>query len=185
MRLEALNAQNFEVFQSIFTPGGSHCYCAVWRAFDQTWEQRCKDPSLPNLSFAKEAVLRGTHWGFLAFDEQSFAGWTASGPKTEFPLLRTKLGSRLSPFSSDIWSIGCIAFREGENNEAKSEKIIRAVASKAKAAGAEFLEAYPTNPWDKPRGYRGSLVQYLKLGFEEFSSDLDGDSKILCMRLKL
>jgi hypothetical protein len=185
MQLKALSAENFDLFESIFTPGGSGCYCAVWRTYDETWEQRCKDRSLPNLSYAKSAVIGGAHWGFLAFDENGFAGWTASGPKTEFPLLQTKLASRTTPFSPEIWSIGCIAFKETGNNESKAAKIIKAVADTAREANAEFLEAYPTDPWDKPRSYRGSLVQFMNLGFEEFSSEQDGESRILCMRLKL
>lgn len=185
IRLEALEPKNFSLFESIFTPGGSGCYCAVWRNHDLTWEQRCKDPSIPNLTLAKNAVAQGVHWGFLAFDENRFAGWTASGAKTEFPLLRTKLGSRTTPFSPEIWSIGCIAFKEIGNNEAKSEQMIRAISIKGKEAGAKVLEAYPTDPWDQPRAYRGSFAQYKKLGFEEYSSEQDGESRVLCMRLNL
>lgn len=97
--------------------------------YNHAWEQRRKDPSLPNLSFAKNAVAHRVHWGFLAFDENGFAGWTAPGPKTQFPLLKTKLGSRTTPFSSEIWSIGCIAFKEIGNHETKSEQMIRAVST--------------------------------------------------------
>jgi hypothetical protein len=185
MELRALNASNFKAFASLFTADGSGCYCAVWRTYDETWEQRCNDRAHPNRELANRLVNDGSHWGFLAFDGGTLMGWTASGPKTEFPLLKTKLGSRMTPFESSIWSVGCIAFKKAKDSELNSSQMIAAVARKAMAAGAEFLEAYPTDPWDQARGYRGSYLQYLQLGFREHSSEEDDASRVVCMRLKL
>jgi hypothetical protein len=185
MTLQSLNSKNFGIFADLFTPGGSGCYCAVWRAFDASWEQRCKDRTHPNRDIARKYVSEGTHWGFLAFNGPDLVGWTASGPKIEFPLLESKLGSRLSPFISSIWSIGCIAVKNPLQKHDATVNIVKAVAKQAHAAGAEFLEAYPTDPWDVARSYRGSLKIYEALGFKEFSADVDGDSRILCMRLGL
>lgn len=185
MRLEKLNNKNFDIFKDLL--GGSEfggCYCAVWRSFDDTWVKRCQDPSAPNLEISKKFVLSGKHLGFLVYENESLVGWTGSGPKTEYPLLKTKLGSRLTPFDSEIWSIGCIAIQSSFRGQSKSLEIIKAVIEEAKRNHAKFVEAYPVKPWDEARSYRGSFSQYQGLGFEECGSEKDGESEVLCLRYK-
>lgn len=143
------------------------------------------DPSLPNLKLAKDFVEKQIHLGYLVFDNDNFIGWTASGPKTEFPLLRTKLASRLTDFKSNIWSIGCLSMKNCKEEEGAFLQVIDLVIQQARLSGVEYLEAYPVDPWDKHRSYRGNKDWYRQLGFKQFGSEEDGVSKIICMRLKL
>lgn len=186
MHLEVLNLENFDSFSALLSGiefGG--CYCAVWRSYDQTWVQRCKDQSHPNLNLTRSFIEQDLHIGFLVYENNELIGWTGSGEKTNSPILKEKLGSRLTPFTSNIWSIGCIAIKENYRGKSKSKLIIKAVITKAKEAGAKYIEAYPIEPWEESRSYRGSRKNYVELGFEEFAHENDGNSKIVCMRLKL
>ncbi|MBT3982378.1 MAG: hypothetical protein HOE90_13550 [Bacteriovoracaceae bacterium] len=184
--LNPLNTKKFEEFSALLSGsefGG--CFCAVWRSLDDTWSARCSSEAKPNLEITRKNVDGGLHTGFLVYEDSDLIGWTGSGPKTEFPILETKLGSRLTEFSSDIWSMGCIAVKESSRGKSKSNKIIQAVINLAKLDGAKYVESYPTDPWDEARSYRGSLSQFTKLGFERFGDENDKNSKITCMRLKL
>jgi hypothetical protein len=186
MKLKPLNLSNFKEFSNLLSGeefGG--CFCAVWRSYDDTWSSRCNDKAKPNLEITKENVKQGHHTGFLVYEESELIGWTGSGPKTQFPILETKLASRLTPFSADIWCIGCIAIKESYRGKSKSNKIFQAVINLAKSQNAKFVESYPTDPWDEPRSYRGSLKQFTKLGFERFGDEQDENSRVVCLRLKI
>ena len=62
------------------------------------------EPLTPEKLPAFRSLLGSTDFGGC------FGGvWTGSGPKTAFPLLKTKLASRLSDFSEKIWTVGCMA----------------------------------------------------------------------------
>ena len=63
--------------------------------------------------------------------------------------------------------------------------IIRSVIEAAREVAAPAIEAYPTDPWDEPRSYRGALSTYRALGFREIDREPDGDSAILLMELEL
>lgn len=100
MRLEALTVDKLDTFRTLLGSsdfGG--CFCAVWTSYGDDWVQRCKDKSQPNFFITKKNVEDGRHAGYLVYDGPDLVGWTGSGPKTEFPWLKTKLGSRLSEFS--------------------------------------------------------------------------------------
>ncbi|MBI5139039.1 hypothetical protein HZA26_00280 [Candidatus Nomurabacteria bacterium] len=83
-------------------------------------------------------------------------GWTGSGPKTDFPFLKEKLGSRLSAFSKTIWSIGCLAIKESFRGKGLSDLIIKAIIQEAIVARATEIEAYPVRPFHEPRIFQGS-----------------------------
>jgi GNAT superfamily N-acetyltransferase len=161
------------------------CFCAVWTGFDETWEARCADKTQPNFSITRKNVESGKHVGFLVYQDDELVGWTGSGPKTAFPFLKEKLGSRLSEFSENIWSVGCLAVKEAFRGKGISELIIKAVAAEASKNGATHLEAYPTKPFHEPRIFRGTHRLYCKLGFTETTSEVDGDYAIVLMRLEL
>ena len=58
---------------------------------------------------------------------------------------------------------------------------MRAVIARAGETGATRIEAYPTDPWDEPRSYRGALPLYRRLGFEEEARESDGTAEIVLM----
>ncbi len=186
MQLEPLTTKNFELFESLFSGKDSGgCYCAVWRSFDDTWVSRCNSADKQNLEITRKNVEQGLHIGYLVFEKEELIGWTGSGPKTEFPILETKLGSRLTPFSPSIWSIGCFSIKQAFRGKSKSTQVVKSLIEAAKINEAEYIEAYPTDPWDEPRSYRGSLRLFEKMGFVRFGDEADENSKIVCMRLKL
>lgn len=186
LRLVALTPERLATFGEFLGRsdfGG--CFCAVWTAFGADWSARCADPARPNLETTSERVRAGHHVGFLVYEGQELVAWTGAGPKASFPLLETKLGSRLSPMSPEVWSLGCVAIAATARGRGLSERVIEAVVAAAREAGAAALEAYPTDPWDEPRSYRGAASTYARLRFEEVGRDPDGESAILLMRRDL
>jgi GNAT superfamily N-acetyltransferase len=161
------------------------CFCAVWTSYGEDWASRCSDQSQPNFFITGKNVKEGRHAGYLVYQDKSLIGWTGSGPKTAFPYLKSKLGSRLSDYSSDIWSVGCLAVKESYRGNGVSDLIVRAVAKEASARGASFLEAYPTRRFHEPRIFRGSYTLYQRLGFLEAGAEKDEDHEIVLMRLGL
>lgn len=112
LTLEALTPDKLNVFRDLL--GSSEfggCFCAVWTSYGDDWVERCHDKSQPNFYITKRNVEAGQHTGFLVYQKNDLIGWTGSGPKTSFPFLKTKLGSRLSEFSSKTWSVGCLAVK--------------------------------------------------------------------------
>lgn len=168
--------------------GGSDfggCFCAVWTAFGADWSERCADPRRPNLETTAARVQSGHHVGYLVYEGSDLVAWTGAGPKPSFPLLATKLGSRLSPQSPDVWSLGCIAIAASARARGLSARVVQAVIAQAQRAGAQALEAYPTDPWDEARSYRGAASTYAAQGFQVVARDPEGEGAILLMRLPL
>lgn len=183
VRLEALAPGGLGDFADVLGgPEFGGCFCAVWTAHGPDWEARCADPARPNLAVTRRRVEDGAHTGFLVRDGGALVAWTGAGPKTAFPMLATKLGSRLTPSTADVWAIGCIAVREGHRGCGVPDRIVEAVVALAAEAGASAVEAYPTRPWDEPRSYRGSERLYARHGFEVAGSEPAGDCEILLMR---
>lgn len=123
--------------------------------------------------------------GFLVYQGEELVGWTGSGPKTAFPLLKDKLGSRLSDFSKRYWSIGCVALKQEFRGKGYAEKIVSAVLAEATASGAILVESYPVRPFDEPRSYRGSYPVFARSGFTEKGSEKDGEFDVLLMQRQL
>jgi L-amino acid N-acyltransferase YncA len=65
------------------------------------------------------------------------------------------------------------------------EKIVRALIEKARASGAEALEAYPVSPFHEPRSYRGTVALFSRVGFVEIGAEKDDAFDILLMRFSL
>jgi GNAT superfamily N-acetyltransferase len=186
MKLEALSEKNLGEFRSLLGSkdfGG--CFCAVWTSHSSDWEQRCGDPTQPNFFRTEKDLAAGRHIGFLVYQGAELVGWTGSGPKTEFPFLQTKLGSRLTPFTREIWSIGCLAVAERFRGQGIAQKIVGAVLAKARDAGALSVEAYPVRPFHEPRSYRGACGLFQRAGFKEVAVEKDGEHELLVMSCEL
>lgn len=186
LTLVALTPDKLEAFRGLLGSsdfGG--CFCAVWTSFGDDWVSRCRDKSQPNFSITKKSVEEGRDVGFFVYQGDELIGWTGSGPKTAFPSLKTKLGSRLSDFSDEIWSVGCLAVREAFRGKGLSDLIVQAVKEEAIAKGATSLEAYPTRPFHEPRIFRGTHQLYKRMGFVEAGAEKDGDYEIVLMKLPL
>ncbi len=186
VKLEKLCAANLAIFKDLLgrTEFGG-CFCAVWTSHDETWGERCADPSHPNFKITESRVRAGHEVGYLVFLGSDLIGWTGSGPKSHFPLLEKKLGSRLSPSGDGVWAIGCIALKEGFRGRGFSDRIVEAVIGEARKSGGKVIEAYPTRPWDESRSFRGSEAVYLRIGFKEICKEPDGGSEIILMQYDL
>jgi hypothetical protein len=104
IRLTALKPDDLDAFRNLMGSsdfGG--CFCAVWTSYGDDWESRCGDAKQPNFFATAAQVNEGRHVGYLVYEDDKLVGWTGAGPKTSFPLLKTKLGSRLSAFAETIW----------------------------------------------------------------------------------
>lgn len=191
VRLLPLCRENLAQFASLLGSrefGG--CFCAVWTSFDADWGARCSDPRRPNLEQTRRDVISGRKPGFLVqlgADQGSsqIVGWVGAGPRTEFPLLATKLGSRLAPQISQTWAIGCLALSGGFRGQGLATAVVSAVLRRAQRGGATAVEAYPVRPWDEPRSYRGSWRLYDRLGFRISAAEPDDASEVLLMSIGL
>jgi GNAT superfamily N-acetyltransferase len=186
LSLQSLTAAKLDVFKELL--GSSEfggCFCAIWTSYGDDWIDRCKDKAQPNFLITKENVEAGKHVGFLVYDGNDLVGWTGSGPKTDFPFLKTKLGSRLSSFSTEIWSVGCLAVKKEYRGKGLADLIVKMVVEEAERSGAMTIEAYPTRPFHEPRIFRGTYQLYSRLGFAEAGAEKDGDYEIALMSLAL
>jgi hypothetical protein len=186
IQLKALTVENLDAFRNLL--GSSEfggCFCAVWTSFGEDWQKRCSDRSQPNYFQTAKDLESGRQVGYLVYSGKQLVGWTGSGPKTSFPLLKTKLGSRLSTFSNKAWSIGCLAVASEFRVKNLSEKIVCAVLREAQERGAKVVEAYPVRPFDEARIYRGSYQLFQRLGFKEIGSEKDGAFDILLLEYSL
>jgi GNAT superfamily N-acetyltransferase len=186
VQLKPLTPTDLDAFRELLgTSDFGGCFCAVWTSHGSDWEKRCDDSSQPNYFLTKKDLNQGRHVGYLVYFEGQLVGWTGSGPKNSFPLMETKLGSRISEFSKEIWSIGCLALSAKFRGQNLAEKIVLAVIDEAKANGAKIIEAYPVRPFHEPRMYRGSYKLFQKLGFVEIAAEQDGEFDILLLQYSL
>lgn len=167
------------------SPDFGGCFCAAWTHHGPDWVSRCGDPSRPNLGLTRADVLEGRKPGFLVEEDEEVVAWTGAGPRPEFPLLASRLGTRRSEHTGHTWFVGCLAIREAHRGRGLSEAMVRAVTEEARRAGAQRVEAAPTDPWDEPRSYRGALSLYRRLGFVEVCREADGDSEIVLVEYRL
>ena len=181
--LTPLTEANFDAFASLLgRPDFGGCFCAVWTSHDAGWGARCADPERPNLEATRRDLAAGRRPGYLVHLDGELAAWTGSGPKKEFPLLRDRAGARLSDeWGDDAWCIGCLAIAETHRGRGAAARVVEAVLEEARRGGARTVEAYPTNPWDEPRSYRGAQSTYAKLGFQEAAGESVGEADILLM----
>ncbi len=186
LTLEPLTAGKLDIFRELLGSddfGG--CFCAVWTSHSDDWVARCGDKAQPNFFVTKKNVEDGRHVGYLIYQGHNLVGWTGSGPKISFPFLKTKLGSRLSEFSNDTWSIGCLAVQKNFRGKGMADLIVQAVIEKARDSGAVAVEAYPVRPFHEPRVFRGTQRLYERLGFSEAGADQDGAHEVVLMKYSL
>jgi GNAT superfamily N-acetyltransferase len=143
------------------------CYCALWRRHGPDWEERCKSRPKENLEDARLALAEGAHVGFLALRESdgAFVGWTGSGPKTAFPYMKDRFGSRLGPFEDSLWAVGCVAVAFPHRGVGYGSRIVELVVEEARRSGARAVEACPVEPEHESEAFRGSKALYESLGF--------------------
>lgn len=188
LRLSALDKRRMQDFEHLLSGkefGG--CYCALWSNYDETWEERCKTRPQENLEHTRARVSARKHVGYLVIRDSDGAvvAWTGSGPKTAFPGMKERPGSRGGPFEDGVWAIGCVAIGRSYRGLGYSRQIVSAVVEEARKAGAKTIEAYPIEPAGEDQAYRGSKASYEALGFSEMGKDQEGNCAHLRMEKSL
>lgn len=188
LHLVELDQRHMQQFERLL--GGKEfggCFCSVWHSFGPDWEARCKERPAENLKAVAERIAAGGHLGFLVKrdDDGAFVGWTAAGPKTGYPYLKDRPGSRLGAWDDSVWSVACLAVAFAHRGRGHSAEILKAVIEKARKAGARSLEAYPCEPSIGGSEYRGSKKLYEAAGFKVAEGEPAGETHALRMELAL
>lgn len=185
VRLDARRLADFERLLGGKEFGG--CFCAVWTSYGPDWEARCKERAKENLAATSDHVRSGGHAGFLVenVDDGAFVGWVAAGPKTAFPFLKERPGSRLGSQDEAVWSVACLAVGFAHRGRGYSREMVRLAVEAARKAGARSIEAYPLVPQPEGAEYRGSKQLFEALGFAVADGEPHGDGHAMRMELKL
>jgi len=184
LALIPLNVRRLQAFERLLSGkefGG--CYCAVWTNHDESWGDRCQNRPHENLEHTRRRVRSGQATGFLVqrVSDGEIVAWTGCGPKTAFPLLHERPGSRLGPWEDSIWAIGCLAIAFQHRSRGYSRGIVDLVVEEARKRGASSVEAYPLEPSAEGASYRGSRSLYTEAGFELADGEPSGDYHALRM----
>lgn len=176
---------DFERLLSAREFGG--CFCAYWTSSGDGFEERCKSAPQENLEAVRRLVRSGGRAGYLVFreDDGATVAWTAAGPKTAFPRLKSEPGGRLGRWSDDVWAVACLSVAFPYRGLGYARATLGLVADEARAAGARALEGYPADPSGEQDAYRGSKAFYEAAGFTAAESEQDGGRRILRMELAL
>lgn len=182
--LEPLTSRGMTAFETLMSGrefGG--CFCAVWREFGADWEERCRKRSHENLESTRKVVKAGGKTGFLIKTDSTgeVVAWCGAGPKTSFPLLKDKPGSRLGPFDDSTWAVACLAVAFKHRGLGISRGAVELVAAEAQRSGAKAIEGYPLDPESDQGAYRGSRALFESAGFRAAGSEPSGDGVVLRM----
>lgn len=185
VRLDGRHMMHFERLMAGKEFGG--CYCAVWTGFGPDWDARCKERPKENLAATEARVRAGEHVGYLLMrdDDGAFVGWVAAGPKSAFPYLGQRPGSRLGGTPDGVWAIACLALGFAHRGRGYSAEAVRLAVAEAKAVGATKVEAYPLEPSPEGCEYRGSKALYERAGFTAAEGEPSGEVHALRMELTL
>ncbi len=188
LRLSLLDKRRMQDFEHLLAGkefGG--CYCALWSNYDETWDERCKTRPEENLEHTRARVVARKHTGYLVIRDSDGAvvAWTGSGPKTAFPRMKDRPGSRTGPFEDGVWAVGCVSIARSYRGLGYSRQIIQAVIDEAKHAGAKSIEAYPIEPAAEDQAFRGSKETYEALGFTLAGQEKEGSYNHLRMEKSL
>lgn len=174
LKLARLDRRRIGDFERLLTGrefGG--CFCAFWDNAGPDWEPRCKERPRENFEDTRRRVIAGEQKGFLALREMDGAvvGWTGAGPKTAFPPLKDRPGSRLGPWEDSVWALACLAVGFPYRGLGYSKQMVALLVEEARAAGARTLEAYPLDPAEEDGAWRGLRPVYESLGFAVVGSE--------------
>ncbi|MEK7656830.1 MAG: GNAT family N-acetyltransferase [Elusimicrobiota bacterium] len=187
VRLDRRHIGDFERLLGSKEFGG--CFCAFWNNPGSEWEARCKERPVENFEDTRRRVIAGEPRGFLAVREMDGAvvGWTGSGPKTAFPALKERPGSRLGPWEDSVWAVGCLAVGFPYRGLGYSKQIVALLVEEAKSAGAKTIEAYPLDPAGEDSAWRGLRPVFESHGFTVASAEplAEGGPQVLRMERSL
>lgn len=140
-----------------------------WRLKRADWE---RGQGAGNKQAMRRLVAGGAVPGLIAYAGDEPVGWVSVGPREDYPVLgRSPV---LKPVDeTPVWSLVCFYIRREHRRTGLSRTLIAAAKRHAKAGGARWLEAYPTEP-KKPEvpdiyAFTGVPAMFTAVGFEEIA----------------
>ena len=143
------------------------CWCMYWR-IGGAYAKRPRDE---NRADFRRVVERGPPPGLVAMDGELAVGWCQATPRVDIPHLQTK--RYLTGVAERApWSISCFYVRRGYRRRGVTGALVAAAAERARAAGADAIEAYPVDP-SRPQAttnaFTGVASTFRRLGFREIA----------------
>lgn len=154
---------------------GQKCYCVCWCSADHssltdslTADYRRK--------LARDYVITGTLQGYLAYDGAKIIGWCNANERNNC----TKSASWLkymqevdnSP-DERVQSVFCFVISPEYRRMGVATALLKQVISDAKAAGFDYVEAYPRLDTKSYSNFQGFPSMYEKVGFEKMYDTTD------------
>lgn len=143
-RILPLTLERWADFETLFGPRGAcgGCWCMWWRLKRADWE---RGQGAGNKQAMRRLVAGGAVPGLIAYLGDEPVGWVSLGPRESFGVLgRSPV---LKPVDEvPVWSLVCFYIRREHRRRGLSGALIAAAKKHAKAGGARWLEAYPTEP---------------------------------------
>lgn len=175
IRARPITGADFPLIAQLFGESGAcgGCWCMYWRvpSLGVYW---AKHKGEANKRAFKALIESGAARGCLAFDGRRPVGWCSYGAREDFAYLAR---SRSLPRSAlaGVWSISCFYVLAAFRNQSVSGLMIACAVRAAKAAGAAYLEGYPTVPrTDLPIppafAHTGLPAAFIRNGFEPVAS---------------
>jgi GNAT superfamily N-acetyltransferase len=140
-----------------------------WRLKRSDFEQGQKGA---NRQAMRKLVGGGAMPGLIAYSGDEPVGWVSVGPREDYPVLgRSPV---LKPVDEvPVWSLVCFFIKREHRRRGLSRALIAAAKRHAKAGGARWLEAYPTEPKKAEvpdiYAFTGVPAMFTAAGFKEIA----------------
>jgi GNAT superfamily N-acetyltransferase len=143
------------------------CWCMWWRSTRREFEQRGR---AGNRQALYEIVVSGQVPGILAYAGDRPVGWCSVAPREQYGALeRSPVLKRLD--DQPVWSVVCFYVARDCRHRGVAEALLHAAIEYVREQGGRIVEAYPTQPREKPMpatsSYMGTPVMYERAGFVE------------------
>ena len=122
-------------------------------------------------------VESGVVTGVILYAGESPAAWVSLQPREAFSRLeRSRAARRID--NESVWSVVCFFVHKDFRGRGAMRRLVAAAVEHARAAGAEWIEAYPKDLEDvRPTAdaaYVGLLPVFVEAGFTEVARHIKG-----------
>jgi GNAT superfamily N-acetyltransferase len=166
-----VTAERWADFETLFGEHGAYagCWCMWWRSTRREFEERKNEG---NRAAMHGIVTSGEVPGILAYIGERPVGWCSVAPREQYGALeRSRVLKRLD--DQPVWSIVCFYVAPDWRHQGVAEALLRAAVEYARERGGRIVEAYPTQPREKPlpavSSYMGTPAMFERAGFVEYA----------------
>jgi GNAT superfamily N-acetyltransferase len=131
--------------EKLFGPSGAcgGCWCMSWRLEKgEKWDDVKGAEAKRRF---KALVTSGKAHGVLAYVEGEPVGWSAYGPRLDFPKL-ARARTLACDDAEKVWSVPCFFVKAGFRGAGVARALLNATILALKKRGAELAEGYPVKP---------------------------------------